>query len=81
MAEVYRADNVGSLLRPAEVKEARGAFQSGHISRDRLSEVEDRAVLTALDRQRQAGIDVYSDREYRRAGFQNDLAESVEGYV
>lgn len=42
MAEVYRADNVGSLLRSAEVKEAREAFQDGRISGDNLSEVEDR---------------------------------------
>ncbi len=81
MTEVYRADNVGSLLRPDGVKAARQAFRDGRISRERLGEAEDQAILDALARQKQTGIDVYSDGEFRRAGFQNDLAESVEGYV
>lgn len=81
MAGAYRADQVGSLLRPGEVKEARMAFRQGRISREQLAEVEDRAILQALERQRQAGIDVFTDGEFRRSSFQNDLAESVEGYV
>ena len=80
MAEVFRADQVGSFLRPVEVREARRAFNAGHIDRDHLTEVEDRAILNALDRQKQTGIDIYSDGEFRRASFQNDLADSVEGY-
>ena len=80
MAEQYRADHVGSLLRPTEVKEARVSFQEGRISRDQLTEAEDNAILHALERQGQVGIDVYSDGEFRRTSFQNDLADSVEGY-
>ncbi len=81
MAEAYRADHVGSLLRPSGVKEARSAFQEGRISRAQLAEVEDKAILHALERQKQAGVDVFSDGEFRRSSFQNDLSESVEGYV
>ena len=81
MPEVYRADHVGSLLRPPELKEARAAFRQGRIEEAQLREVEDRAIVAALHRQGRAGIDIFTDGEYRRAGFQNDLVESVEGYV
>lgn len=81
MAEVYRAEHIGSFLRPIEVKESRVAFQHGRISREQLVEVEDRAILDALERQRQIGIDVFTDGEFRRSSFQNDLAESLEGYI
>ena len=45
MPEVYRANHVGSLLRPIEVKEARAAYHEGRLDREQLSEVEDRAIL------------------------------------
>ena len=81
MAGTYSADHVGSLLRPGEVKEARSAFHEGRLSRGQLTEVEDRAILRALEQQKRVGVDVFSDGEFRRSSFQNDLAESVEGYV
>jgi 5-methyltetrahydropteroyltriglutamate--homocysteine methyltransferase len=81
MAEAYRADHVGSLLRPQEVKDARAAFREGKISQDRLNAITDQAILGLLERQKQTGVDVFSDGELRRGGFQNDLAESVEGFV
>ena len=79
MADAYRADQVGSFLRPADVKEGRSAFNEGRINRDQLTEIEDAAILGAIERQRQSGIDIFSDGEYRRASFQNDLADSVMG--
>ena len=81
MAKDYRAEHVGSLLRPIGVKQAREALQKGKISQEQLAEVEDAAILNALERQKQIGVDVYSDGEFRRGGFQADLADSVEGYV
>jgi methionine synthase II (cobalamin-independent) len=60
MAESFRADQVGSFLRPAEVKDARRAFQDGRINRSDLTDVEDRAILNALERQKQVGIDISS---------------------
>lgn len=81
MKPAYRADHVGSLLRPASLKQARAAFQQGRISREELTSLEDQAILEALERQRQAGVDVFSDGEFRRSGFQNDLMEAVAGYV
>ena len=77
----YRADHVGSLLRPDEVKQARVSFSEGSINSDQLKEVEDKAVLASLERQKSIGIDVFTDGEFRRGGFQNDLVEAVEGFM
>jgi len=81
MSEAYRADHVGSFLRPAEVKEARAAFREGRLPLEQLHRLEDRAILAALERQRSIGVEVFTDGELRRSGFQNDLVEAVEGFV
>ena len=81
MPGVYRVDHVGSLLRPSEVKDARAAYQDGRIDLDQLRAAEDEAILHALEKQQAAGMQVFTDGEFRRTGFQNDLIESVEGFV
>ena len=81
MAGVYRADHVGSLLRPDGVKEARAAYREGQTTAADLKVIEDGAIRDALARQQAAGVDVFSDGEFRRTGFQNDLIEAVEGFV
>jgi methionine synthase II (cobalamin-independent) len=80
MTEMYRADQVGSLLRPPELLDARESAAAGRISVDELRQVEDRAITDALEMQRRAGIDVYSDGEFRRRAWMTDLAEAVEGF-
>jgi 5-methyltetrahydropteroyltriglutamate--homocysteine methyltransferase len=81
MAGEFRADHVGSLLRPPELLEAKTAFNEGKISADQLREAEDRAVLKALDAQRAAGIGIFTEGEYRRSGWSTAVRESVEGLV
>ena len=81
MAAPYRADQVGSLLRPPEVLEAHAARAEGRISPEELRGIEDRAILMALDLQRQVGLDVFTDGEYRRSNWAGDFSDSVEGYV
>jgi 5-methyltetrahydropteroyltriglutamate--homocysteine methyltransferase len=81
MSTIYRADHVGSLLRPPEVLEAHAAFAERRLSEQDLRAVEDRAVLTALDMQHQVGLDVVTDGEYRRSNWAGDFTTSVEGYV
>ena len=81
MPELYRADHVGSLLRPAQVKQARSAFLAGHQTREQLERVEDEAILAALNHQKRSGVDIYTDGEFRRSGFQNDLLDAVEGFI
>ena len=81
MTTPYRADHVGSLLRPPELLEARTAYANGDRSLEQLREAEDAAVLRALDMQRDAGIDILSDGEYRRPAWSAAVRESLEGLV
>ena len=81
MATQFRADHVGSFLRPAEVKEARQAFVAGQISEDALRKVEDAHILRVIELQKQSGIGIYTDGEIRRSGWAGGFGESVEGYI
>jgi 5-methyltetrahydropteroyltriglutamate--homocysteine methyltransferase len=81
MATQYRADQVGSLLRPPALLAARAAAAEGRMTAEELRRHEDAAILDAIEMQRQAGIGVYSDGELRRAAWMTDLAENVEGFV
>jgi 5-methyltetrahydropteroyltriglutamate--homocysteine methyltransferase len=81
MPSPYRAEQVGSLLRPAELLQARTAHAQGQTSLNELRAAEDRAILAALERQRQVGIDILSDGELRRAAWMTDMADAVEGFV
>jgi 5-methyltetrahydropteroyltriglutamate--homocysteine methyltransferase len=77
----YRADQVGSLLRPTELLQARAAFTAGRGSEDELRQAEDRAIADALRKQREVGISIYSDGELRRGSWLTDMADAVEGFV
>src|SRR5204862_1083811 len=77
----YRADHVGSLLRPPELLQARADFSGGRINEQQLEEAEDRAIDKALALQRAVGIQVLSDGEYRRHDWVGDFTSSVDGYV
>jgi 5-methyltetrahydropteroyltriglutamate--homocysteine methyltransferase len=77
----FRGDQVGSLLRPSSVLEARAAFQRHDIELAELRRVEDAAILETLEMQRASGIDVLSDGEFRRGSWLTSMAESVEGFV
>jgi 5-methyltetrahydropteroyltriglutamate--homocysteine methyltransferase len=79
MTTPYRADHIGSLLRPPELLQARAAYDQGRLTLAQLRQSEDTAILQALELQRQVGIDVYTDGEYRRRWFAAAFEESVEG--
>src|SRR4051812_50193265 len=79
MTTTYRADHIGSLLRPQEVLDAHAAQARGEISLDRLREIEDEAILMALEMQRQVGLDVLSDGEYRRSRWGGGFPGGGEG--
>ena len=70
MPELYRADHVGSLLRPPELKEARSASKDrpGQVARSKTTPSSGPFIV-------QAGANV-DNGEFRRTGFQNDLIES-----
>jgi 5-methyltetrahydropteroyltriglutamate--homocysteine methyltransferase len=76
MTATYRADQVGSFLRPQELLDAR---KDPGVSSEQLTAIEDRCILDVLERQKHAGFRVFSDGELRRSGFMSDFYESVEG--
>jgi 5-methyltetrahydropteroyltriglutamate--homocysteine methyltransferase len=76
MASMYRADQVGSLLRPKELLEAR---TDPAVAHERLTAIEDRHILDGLQKQKAAGFKIFTDGELRRTGFMSDFYESVEG--
>jgi 5-methyltetrahydropteroyltriglutamate--homocysteine methyltransferase len=81
MPRPYRADHVGSLLRPAALLAARDQVSYGKLSQAALHEQEDAAIITALERQQQVGLPVFTDGEFRRGSWITDMAEAVEGFV
>jgi 5-methyltetrahydropteroyltriglutamate--homocysteine methyltransferase len=81
MSPPIRADQVGSLLRPASLLEARAACASGSLSKSALTAAEDAAILDALERQRQVGLAIFTDGEFRRSSWITDMADAVEGFV
>src|SRR6267154_1514167 len=77
----YRAEHVGSLLRPTALLETRAAYAESKIPLEELRASEDQAIRQALDQQRRAGLDVFSDGEMRRGSWLTDMADAVEGFV
>src|SRR2546422_6183612 len=81
MTSHYRADQVGSLLRPAELLQARAAHAEGQLKREELASIEDRAMSRALEKQRGLGLEILTDGEMRRGSWLTDMADAVEGFV
>ncbi|HEX7841914.1 MAG TPA: cobalamin-independent methionine synthase II family protein [Kofleriaceae bacterium] len=76
MANAYRADHVGSFLRPSELVETRHQGSAPEA----LRALEDRHILRLLERQREIGLDVATDGELRRKNFMSDLTDAVDGF-
>ena len=81
MATPFRADHVGSLLRPQDLLRSRAAHAEGRLPLEQLRAAEDRAVLEVLEKQRQLGLGILSDGEMRRGSWLTDMADAVEGFV
>ena len=75
-----RNDVVGSLLRPAALKQARARYDEGKISLDELRQIEDQNIRDAVQLQESIGLSVVTDGEYRRLNFQDSFGESVAGF-
>jgi 5-methyltetrahydropteroyltriglutamate--homocysteine methyltransferase len=76
----WRADVVGSLLRPKELIAAREGLAAGRLDPAQFKAAEDRAVDAAIALQEGAGLEVVSDGEMRRLSFQSQMVEAVEGF-
>lgn len=75
-----RTDVIGSLLRPAFLKDARKAFDEGKMLADEFRAVEDKAVRQSVRMQEEAGLAVLTDGEQRRLNFQDSFGCAVEGF-
>ena len=75
----FRADQVGSLLRPAELAEARKKFKAGALGAAQLKEVEDRSIRAAVARQESVGLEAITDGEMRRDYWHLDFVKQLEG--
>jgi len=73
----FRADQVGSLLRPAHLIEAREQRRKRLLSDDELKRIEDEAIREVVARQEAAGLRVVSDGEFRR--HQSELRQTPGG--
>lgn len=75
----FRADHVGSLLRPAILKDARARHERGEISDEYLRTAEDAAIERAIARQAEIGLRSATDGEFRRAMWHFDFLERLDG--
>jgi len=77
---VHRSDTVGSLLRPAYLKEARDLYADHKLDDASFKAIEDRAVDECVETQIRAGMEVITDGEVRRYAFFGHLVDAVEGF-
>lgn len=75
----FRADLVGSLLRPQDIHEARAQRDQGHLSAEALREIEDRCVETAVAMQKSVGLRGCTDGDFRRRHWSRDFLEKIGG--
>jgi 5-methyltetrahydropteroyltriglutamate--homocysteine methyltransferase len=78
-APPFRADHVGSLLRPPELLKARSDHAAGVISAERLREVEDDAIRDAVRMQEELGLQSATDGEFRRTSWHMDFIYQLRG--
>ena len=75
----FRADHVGSLLRPQKLLRARDEFAAGQISAERLRAIEDDAIRDVVQMQRDVGLQSATDGEFRRASWHMDFIYQLGG--
>jgi len=75
----FRADHVGSLLRPEALKEARARHERGEIDSAALNAIEDREIARIVARQEEIGLQGVTDGEFRRAFWHIDFLEKLDG--
>ena len=75
----FRADHVGSFLRPAALKEARAKYEKGAISAAELKAVEDREIEKIVKKQEELGLQLATDGEFRRSWWHFDFLGMLDG--
>ncbi len=75
----FRADHVGSLLRPQRLLQAREDFANGRISSEELRSIEDEAIREVVRMQEEVGLQAATDGEFRRASWHMDFIYQIGG--
>jgi 5-methyltetrahydropteroyltriglutamate--homocysteine methyltransferase len=75
----FKADIVGSYLRPDYLKQARYDFAAGNISQQQLLGIEDLAIVELIEQQKRAGLKVITDGEFRRSWWHLDFMWGLNG--
>jgi len=78
-APPFRADHVGSLLRPPELLRVRAQHQAGHIPAEELRRVEDEAIRDVVRMQQEIGLEGVTDGEFRRGSWHMDFLYQIGG--
>ena len=76
----FRADHVGSLLRPAALKAAREKRVKGEITAAELTAVEDREIERVIKKQEEVGLQAVTDGEFRRSWWHLDFLWGLDGF-
>ena len=74
----FRADEVGSLLRPQRIKEARARLEKGEISAEELRKAEDMEIEKVVHRQASTGLRLATDGEFRRSWWHFDFLSKLD---
>ena len=75
----FRADHVGSLLRPKSITDAFKKFHAGEISADEVTAAQDQAIKDVIALQESVGLEAITDGEFRRASYWSSFVERVNG--
>jgi len=77
----FRAEQIGSLLRPAELLQARADSDAGKLSAAQLEPIEDAAIKSSVEKLRSLGIKSVTDGEFRRHMFFDGAHDNFDGFV
>ncbi|WP_144554893.1 5-methyltetrahydropteroyltriglutamate--homocysteine S-methyltransferase [Bacillus sp. X1(2014)] len=75
----FKADHVGSFLRPVRLKQARLQKENGEITAEQLRAIEDEEIIRLVEKQKEVGLSAVTDGEFRRAWWHFDFLAGLEG--
>jgi methionine synthase II (cobalamin-independent) len=75
-----RTDHIGSLVRPAKLREIFGRYDRGEVDPEKLKQAQDEAIRAIIAKQEDLGLPVVTDGEFRRHSFQESFSECVTGF-
>ena len=77
----FRADHIGSLLRPAKLREAFKQFAGGKIADGEFGRIQDEAIRDVVKLQESVGLQVVTDGEFRRASYWGRFVSLIDGFA